>query len=51
LTLIFKDELGSVTVNQQDNYLGQSSCSSKVLIHTHTHPFDCSAWTTKVVGH
>jgi len=52
--LTFKRDLNNAKVNQQSEYLGQRSCSSKIICPdthtTHTHPTDCSTWTTKVVG-
>jgi len=41
-------------MNDRDKYLGQMSFHSKVIVrtdrHTHTHPTQCSIWTTNVVG-
>ena len=52
MTLTFKYDLDSVKMNQHANYIGQSSFSSKVIIHAHkhTHPTNCSIWTIKLVG-
>jgi len=39
-------------VNQQAKYLGHRSFHLKVTVrtHTHTHPTQCSTWTTKLLG-
>jgi len=50
----FECDLGMINVNQQAKYLDQRSLHSRVTAkihaHTHIHWFDCSIWTTKVVG-
>jgi len=50
MTLAFKLDVDSVTLNQHDKYLRQMSFCSKVIVGTHTHWTDCSTWITKVVG-
>jgi len=37
-------------MNRNDEYLGQRSCRSRVIVRTHTHWTDCSTWTINVLG-
>jgi len=54
ITLTFVLDVESVKMSQCARYLGQRSCSSKVIVgihrQTHTHLTVCSTWITKVVG-